>query len=151
MGYSPEQISNATIIWEFWESIPGYGAIGAAAWVGNTDAENSLNPKLFGDKDTAGGDEQWHQLRRGLLLKHTGIDVWEAGVWDQCRAAYAEITESWSAYRHVDARLRACVTLQGRIAVLVSQVEQSGDQTRDIVRRTKLAEYWLGQLGGDKA
>lgn len=90
---------------------------------------------------------------RDLILHHTGIDVWTASAANQCRAMIAEISEPWSAYRHVLPKLEAMEatgSLQGAITVLVHDYEQSGSQARDIARRTALANYWIAYAAAEK-
>jgi hypothetical protein len=53
-------------------------------------------------------------------------------------------------YRHVWPALMEAPTLRDKITVLVRKFEQSGNQLRDINRRTALALYWdtVSKVGG---
>ena len=48
----------------------------------------------------------------------------------------AEVSEPWSAYRHVEPALIAAPTLEAKMRVLVSKFEGSAQQERDIARRS---------------
>ena len=143
-AYSPKQRWTARAMWGVYRT--RYDALTAAACLGCCDGETSFLVLARGDHGEACGAYQWHRPRRDLILAHAGIDVWAAPAGDQARAFMAEISESWSAYRHVEATMTAAPTLEAKMRVLVSRFEQSGSQDRDVARRTPMAEFWLGQF-----
>ena len=124
-----------------------YDATTSAVCLGCCDGETSFLVLARGDHGEACGAYQWHLTRRNIILAHTGIDVWAAPAGDQARAFMAEISEPWSAYRHVEAALIAAPTVEAKMRVLVAKFESSAQQERDIARRTPMAVYWLSQFG----
>lgn len=149
-AYTSAQRATAKAMWDVFKAA-GYDDDSCAALLGNSDGECSFLIMARGDRGEAGGACQWHQNRRDLILKNTGIDVWSASATDQARALVAEITQKWSWYWHVDKALRAAPTIRAKIMVLVSQLEQSASQARDIDRRTPMAVYWRTQYDTPEA
>jgi hypothetical protein len=140
--YTPAQVSNAKDGWVFWRGKGGPKWV-CGSCVGNNDGEDSFNDKARGDHDQAGGMSQWHKTRHDIIEAHTGIDVWTASSAQQREAMFAEMTQPWSAYKHIWAELLATKTVEEAITILVEKYEQSGSQARDIARRTALANYWI--------
>ena len=154
IAYSAAQRWTAAALWAQLK-VHGYDDACCAAVLGCIDGETSFILSARGDKvngvPTAGGACQWHQPRRTAIYQHTDIDVWDAPAAKQIDALVAEMTQPWSGYRHVDAALRTAVGLQAKITVLVTKLEQSGSQARDIARRTPMAQHWFDQFAGKKA
>ena len=57
-------------------------------------------------------------------------------------AAYAEMTASWSGYKHVWPALMAAKTTWASVSVLVVKEEQSASQASDIVKRAGIAVFF---------
>jgi hypothetical protein len=145
--YTAAQIQEAFDDIRFWLS-KGAPIWVAAACAGSHDGEDSFNETLRGDNKSAGGMSQWHAARQQAILMNTGIDVWTEPVEKQREAMYAEISEPWSAYRHVWSALMATSDIVGAVTILVEKYEQSSSQARDIARRTDLANDWLTKFQG---
>ena len=144
--YSATQVAEAKADWDYFRARMA-GEVHAAAIIGSHDGEDSFDDVVMGDHDAAKGRSQWHKDRRALILKYTGIDVWNATPDQQREAMFREMTESWSWYKHVWTDLMAATTVEQAVTVLVVKYEQSASQARDISRRTGLANYWLQQFG----
>lgn len=150
-AYTPAQRATAKAMWDVFKAA-GYNDDTCAALLGCIDGETSLLLAGRGDHDQAGGCCQWHVERKNMILAGTKIDVWrDLDPVAQARAVIAEMTQKWSWYHHVDKVLRAAPTIRAKIMVLVSQLEQSGSQQRDIDRRTPMAIYWRTQFGAPEA
>ncbi|HUB63886.1 MAG TPA: phage tail tip lysozyme [Methylocella sp.] len=145
--YSPEQIAVAAESWKYWKGV-GLDDVHAAAWLGNEDGETSFNPRAIGDRGEAFGPAQDHLMRVLAIKQGCGIDIRTAPHLDQLEAIFWEVSQG--TYKHVWTKVKATETLQAAVAILVQDYEQSGDQTRDIARRTVLATYWLGQFGSNQ-
>lgn len=141
--YNQNQVANAKTIWNFWLS-KGCTDTQAAALVANVDGECSLEIGPIGDRGEAFGISQWHEERIKEIKKGTGIDIKTASLEQQLEAMYYEMTKG--VYKSVWPRFISTNNIENAIAVLVKYYEQSGSQSRDVVRRTTLANYWMNQL-----
>jgi hypothetical protein len=126
----------------------GADHLGAIAWLGNEDGETSFRIGVIGDHGEAFDPAQHHQARIDAIRKGTGIDMKNAPHGEQIRGIIWEMQKG--GYRHVWPALMAAPTLRDKITVLVQKFEQSGNQLRDINRRTALALYWdtVSKVGG---
>ena len=146
--YSTKQIATARTIFEFWKS-KGVTEIVAASFVADADRECSLSVSAEGDKvngvPTAFGLAQDHMARVKSIRGGTGIDMRAASVADQCAGIFWEISKG--PYKAILPALKACPTLWGVNAILISRFEQSADQARDLGRQVPMAEHWLATFG----
>jgi hypothetical protein len=120
----------------------------AIAWLGNEDGETSFRIGVIGDHGEAFDPAQHHQARIDAIRKGTGIDMKTAPHSEQIRGILWEMQKG--GYRHVWPSLTIAPTLKRQDNVLVRKFEQSGNQLRDINRRTALALYWdtVSKVGG---
>ena len=145
MTYTVEQIANARTIFDFWHAKTKIDII-AAGWVADADREDSLTPKLVGDRGSAFGIAQDHMTRVRSIKGGTGIDMRTASVADQCRGIYWEVTKG--PYKAILPALLAAPTAWGVNAILISRFEQSGNQSRDLEEQLPKAAHWLATFGG---
>jgi len=149
MIYSPEQLATAKESWDFWTEPKSFSGglddLHAAVLLGNEDGETSFKYPAWGDHGEAAGMAQWHEVRRRVIEDGIGIDVTMAPHLDQLKALKWEITEG--PYHHVWPLFLAATTIMDATRVIVVKYEQSGEQARDISRRSILAAYWKGKFG----
>jgi hypothetical protein len=138
------QLASAKESWDFWKA-EGLDDIHAAVMLGDEQGETSFVYPAVGDNGEAHGLAQWHKVRRDAILAGTGIDVETADHLHQLEAVKWELT--WGTYKHVWPLFLAATTIMDATRVIVSKYEQSGEQARDIARRSIMAAYWKGQLG----
>jgi hypothetical protein len=110
----------------------------AYGFLGNEQCEDSFNGKLRGDKDTAGGEEQWHADRQQALLRLTGIDVWNDPHPKQLIAAYYELLEIEKA---AFAKITAAKTPADAAAAVCEYLERAGEPGA-IAARSAAADDW---------
>lgn len=122
----------------------GCNKLQACAWLGNEDGETSFRIGVVGDHGEAYGPAQHHQSRVDAIQKGTGIDMKNAPHAEQIEGVLWEMTKG--GYRHVMPALQASQTMREAITVLVQRYEQSGNQLRDINRRTALGNYWMARM-----
>ena len=134
-------------IWDFWKS-KGASDWVAAAWLGNTEGEDSFELTAIGDGGKAYGTSQWHWVPRGEnILAAIGVDIRRCDLDGQLNAAWWEINHA-NGYSHVWKLLQSTKTVDTAVATIVHFYEQSGSQKRDIVKRSDYANYWLQKFGG---
>ena len=112
----------------------------------DADREDSLTPRLVGDKGTAFNIGQHHMPRIRSILKGTGIDMRTATVAEACAGIFWEVTAG--PYKAVYPALLASPTAWGKNAILIARFEQSGDHARDLAEQLPKAEHWLATFGG---
>ncbi len=154
---SPAQIATAKESFEFWTGklasayaitlpdgsifappIPLVTEDQAYGFLGNEQCEDSFNGKLRGDKDTAGGEEQWHGDRQQVILKGCGIDVWTASHADQLKAALWELQNIETAAL---AKIIASTTVTDAATAICEYLERAGEPGA-IEERSTAAEAW---------
>ena len=142
-----DQTTIATESYRFWE--PKCGHTRACGLLGNEGGETGFKWSLVnGVQRTAAGDHgeafgifQWHAPRAAAILKHTGFDVINGTHLDMLNGAYAEMTGSWSPYRHVWPALMGMTTIWSVVSELVAKYEQSASQASDDMKRAAIAVY----------
>jgi hypothetical protein len=131
----------------FWRA-HGCDHLHASAWCGNEAGETSFRTdRPVGDRSTGGawGPVQHHQARIDVIKSATGIDIKTAPHIDQLRGILWEVTSSRE-YGHVYAEFLKTQTMEEAITILVSKVERSGNQPRDIRRRTALGNHYMEEF-----
>jgi hypothetical protein len=131
----------------FWRA-HGCDHLHACAWLGNEAGETSFRTdRPVGDRSTGGayGPVQHHQARIDIIKAATGIDIKTAPHIDQLTGILWEVTSS-KEYGKTYGRFLATKTMEDAISVLVRQVERSGNQERDIRRRTALGNFYMNEF-----
>jgi len=130
--------------YKFWRSV-GYDHDGACSWLGNEQGEDSFDNALHGDHGEATGPAQHHRDRIETIKAGCGIDIATASHLDQLRAIDWS-TQNEVGYRHVKNHILAAQGIRAKVTVIVAEYEHSGNQARDIDRRTGFAEDWAADV-----
>jgi hypothetical protein len=161
MGYKTglsdsQYYTNAVAIYDFWVQTAKLTPAQACGMLAQADAESSLNPTAYGDKDlktneyTAWGLYQIHTDRAEIIERATGVDLTTLpDVMDQHRAVWWEL-QNVKLEENALEKVRACTTAVEAGAAACKYYERAGAPGQAAKRAARAEEWyeWLTKKPG---